>query len=288
LRGERLRHFRKGRLAVRSLRALFALSFLLACTPASGADAGIATLADAGVRLLRAATWYRLVPGARVAEGDIVDAPERAQAQIETPTATVNLAGPGALYFVRAGAQGTLVELQRAWIKAAAKAPGLRVRMAQAYVVVTDGVIVLRSAPQPELFVENGGAQLVEVVPNGSENAVHDAKRGEYWSRSADAGYVSVPHAPKAFVAAMPTPYFDALPTLAGRFKEPVALVADRDITFAEAQPWLAGPDRAAFEKRFASRLRDRVFRRAVEPTIAHYPSWDRMLHPEKFAPKAP
>jgi len=42
------------------------------------------------------------------------------------------------------------------------------------------------------------------------------------------------------------------------------------------------------FERRFASRLRDPAFRKAVEPNIARYPSWDRMLHPEKYAPKPP
>ena len=59
---------------------------------------------------------------------------------------------------------------------------------------------------------------------------------------------------------------------LAARIKSKPALVADHDITYAEAEPWLAGKDRAAFEKRFASRLRDPVFRKAVEPHVARYP----------------
>ena len=63
-------------------------------------------------------------------------------------------------------------------------------------------------------------------------------------------------------------------------------LVADHEITYAEAEPWLAGRDRAVFEKRFASRLRDPAFRSAVLPNVARYPSWDRQLHPEKYAPK--
>ena len=84
----------------------------------------------------------------------------------------------------------------------------------------------------------------------------------------------------------MPRLYIDALPTLAARYKTAPALIVDHEITYAEAAPWLAGRDRAAFERRFASRLRDPAFRRAVEPDIARYPSWDRMLHPEKYAPK--
>ena len=44
--------------------------------------------------------------------------------------------------------------------------------------------------------------------------------------------------------------------------------------------------DRATFERRFVARLRDPAFRRAAEPDSARYPSWDRILHPEKYRPK--
>jgi hypothetical protein len=33
-------------------------------------------------------------------------------------------------------------------------------------------------------------------------------------------------------------------------------------------------------------RLRDPVFRKAVAPHAARYPMWDRILNPEKYAPK--
>ena len=93
--------------------------------------------------------------------------------------------------------------------------------------------------------------------------------------------------APKAFVDTLPRHFVDPLPTLAARIKSKPALVVDHEITYAEAEPWLAGRDRATFEKRFASRLRDPAFRAAVRPSLARYPTWDRMLNPEKYAPKA-
>ena len=40
------------------------------------------------------------------------------------------------------------------------------------------------------------------------------------------------------------------------------------------------------FERRFTSRLRDPAFRSAVMPNAARYPSWDRILNPEKYEPK--
>ena len=92
--------------------------------------------------------------------------------------------------------------------------------------------------------------------------------------------------APKPFVDALPRNYIDPLPSLASRIKSKPALAADHDITYEEAVPWLSGKDRAAFERRFVVRLRDPVFRRAVAPHAARYPMWDRILNPEKYAPK--
>jgi hypothetical protein len=130
------------------------------------------------------------------------------------------------------------------------------------------------------VFVEAGSARIVEAA-----GATRDARRGEYWTKSGSS-LSSKPLAPKPFVDALPRNYIDPLPALASRIKSKPALVADHDITFAEAEPWLVGKDRAVFERRFAVRLRDPEFRRAVEPHVARYPMWDRILHPEKYAPK--
>jgi hypothetical protein len=274
------------------MRSLQALSFALlaACAAPAAAEVAIATLVDTGARVLRGATWYKLVPGARVDDGDIIETPERTTVQLELAAGSiVNMVGPGTLHVVRASGKDApaLLSLQRAWAKAVAKPPGVRIHTAAADVVATDGVVVVRAQPAIELFVESGTARLIELTPTGSDGAVHDAKRGEQWSRSPTGAYATTARVAKTFVDAMPRHYIDALPMLAARFKTaPPVLAVDHEISYSEAEPWLAGRDRAAFERRFASRLRDPVFRRAVEPHVARYPSWDRMLHPEKFAPK--
>ena len=140
--------------------------------------------------------------------------------------------------------------------------------------------------PAVEIFVETGSANLVELSASGADGPAHNAKRGEYWEKPAAGAFATVPRPPRAFIDAMPRHFADLLPTLAPSIKSKPALVVDHEITYAEAEPWLAGRDRAVFERRFTSRLRDPAFRKAVEPTIARYPSWDRMLHPEKYAPK--
>jgi hypothetical protein len=124
------------------------------------------------------------------------------------------------------------------------------------------------------------------LAANGADRAARDLKSGEYASKSATGALATGLRVPKVFIDAMPRHFVDALPTLADRIKTKPTLVVDHEITYAEAEPWLATRDRAVFEKRFASRLRDPAFRSAALPNLARYPMWDRMLNPEKYAPK--
>lgn len=251
-------------------------------------EIGVVTLVEGEARLLRGVTWYKLVPGARVEEGDIVEALDRAQAQLEFTAGTaVNLVGAGAAYLAPAKSGPLVLTLPNGWLKVEAKAPGVRVRTMAFDVVTADGIVVIRAqGPSVDFFVEGGSAKLVELSAAGADGVTRDAKRGEYWAKPATSGYTTLPRAPRVFVDAMPRHFSDALPALTARMKSKPVLVVDHEITYAEAEPWLAGRDRAVFERRFASRLRDPAFRKAVEPVVARYPSWDRLVHPEKYAPK--
>jgi hypothetical protein len=248
-------------------------------------ELGIATLVEGAPLVLRGVTWFKLVPGARIEAGDIIDAGERAQVQIEFAAGSAaNLVGAGSLYLPPPTGPLTL-SLPRGWLKVAARPPDVRVRTTIAEITTTDATLVVRTAGPPlELFVESGTARLTEFLPNGAVATARDVKRGEFWSKAADEPFALQPRAPKPFVDAMPRHFVDPLPRLAARFKAAPVLAADHDVTYAEAEPWLVGRDRAVFEKRFTSRLRDPAFRKAVEPHIARYPTWDRKLHPEKYA----
>src|SRR5215831_12038450 len=102
------------------------LSFVSAICYA--ADAGIVTVLDGGARVLRGATWYKLVEGARVQDGDVVDAAERTQVQVEFASGnSVNLVGPASLYLIsaaaREGKQAAELYLPHGWVKLTAKPP---------------------------------------------------------------------------------------------------------------------------------------------------------------------
>ncbi len=272
---------------------VFALA--LAALPARAAtEASIVTIAEGDARVLRGAVWYRVVAGAPFQDGDVIQAGQRTTVQVELGAGgTLNLVGPGALYAAALPAAGGKEPLEfgmvEGWLKYAAAAPGAgaRVRTPVAVVAVNEGIVVVHHDDRLfEMFVETGSARLAETGRPGRDGPWSDARAGQYWSRDGDGAFVTERRAPVKFVASMPRHQIDNLATLAPRFKgQRPALVAEREITLAEADPWLAGPYRRAFVRRLHGRLADPAFRRDVEAKIAAYPEFDRVLHPEKFAP---
>ena len=172
---------------------------LVSGSAGAAVDYGTYTLVEGGARLLRGAVWYKLVPGVAAEDGDIVEAPERAQVQLETGTGSnVNLVGPATLYLVPGKGGPPVLGLRAGWLKVAARGAGVRVRTMPLDLVVAEGTLVVRAqGPTVELFVEGGGARLVELTATGGDGAARDAKRGEYWSKAASGAFTTVPRAPQ-------------------------------------------------------------------------------------------
>jgi len=259
---------------------------------ASAAERALYTVVDGNARVLRKTTWYRLEAGTPVENGDVIDAGEHEQVQLELPHGgALCLTGPALAYLAElpgAGAKpgaSTEVTLLRGWFKAAStpKSPPLALGLQAAGLRLADGIVVVHSDPaRTEFFVEAGRVRLVTPAPRGKET-VRDASEGEYWHRSGDRVFEADDRPSTAFVAAMPRALRDALPSLASRFDgPPPTLAAGREITFAEAGPWLAGATRPAFTRRLAPRLADREFR-AAAAAAPRIPEWDRNLHPERY-----
>lgn len=283
---------------MKSASFLLALWLALPLTSAWAADGAIATLIEGRVRILRDTTWYTVVPGMGIRQGDVIDAAGAAQVLVELanddafylsgpatvlvaslPVAENKAAGPTELYLVSG------------WLKFVAKAPkaGARIQLSNAIVSTAEAITVVHASPTTfELFMESGSAKIAQLDANGRPGPVQDVNAGEYWGRSAGQSRIER-HAPAQFVAAMPRPLLDPLPAFKARYKTArVTPVAAGEVTFAEAEPWLASPYRKQFVKQFTPRLRDREFRAAVDARIARYPEWDRILHPEKYQPKEP
>ena len=280
---------------VETSRFIVAFLLVLFAASAAAAEAGIYTMVDGDVRVLRETAWYRLVPGARARDGDIVDAiNEYSQVQLEwTGGGVMNLQGPALVHtgaVVAADNKSGAAELlvRRGWIKAAAGKRAMRLRLPNATLDFVGAIVVARGdAEHSELFVESGSAKFAPVAARGKAQAPLDAKSGEYLERVGDRAAVAQPRTPQAFVAALPRQFRDALPALAANFAEEPELVRGREITLAEAEPWLApGASRRTFVRRFTPRLSDPAFRAGVNARITAYPEWDRILYPEKYRPK--
>ena len=275
---------------MKSWQAWLPLSLTLFSVGAHAAELGAVTLLEGSAKLLRGATWYKVVTGARVEESDILDVAERGQTQIEfVGGGIVNLVGPAVMYFAPAKTKAAPVPLvvPSGWMKVVSKPPGMQLRAGSFNITVADAIVVLNATNTiVEFFVEHGDGRLIEILPNGADGPGHDIKRGEYWTKTATGSVSTQSRAPRMFVDKMPRHFIDPLHALVGRLKSPPTLVVDHEITFGEAEPWLAGRDRAVFERRFTSRLRDPTFRSAVMPVASRYPTWDRILNPEKYEPK--
>lgn len=270
--------------------------FLLAlgAAAAHAADRGLYTVVDGDVRVLRKTTWYRLEPGAHAESGDIVEAGKGVQVQLElTGGNQVGIVGP-ALFSLdespdardRAERPAELT-VAGGWFKAAvtAKSRPLTLRAPTSVIGLSDGVAVVHVVPALlEVFVESGRASAAVPVARGKD-VVRDAGAGEYLRRVADRAFVTDDRPPAAFIASMPRELRDALPRLGAHFTGPQpALAAGREVTFAEAEPWLTGASRKVFARRFAPRLADPAFR-AAATAARPVPEWDRTLHPEKYRP---
>jgi hypothetical protein len=178
--------------------------------------------------------------------------------------------------------------LLRGWFKASnAKAPPLRLALPSSALRVAEGIAVVHcDAAHSEFFVESGRVTLTTPAARGREVA-REAREGEFWDRTGDRAFETDDHPPPAFIAAMPRALRDRLPSLASRFEAaPGPLTAGREVTFAEAEPWLTGATRKAFARRFAPRLADPAFRASAAAARPPVPEWDRMLHPERYRPR--
>jgi FecR protein len=269
----------------------------LGVTLCQGAEVGIVTILDGNARVLRGTTWYKLVEGARVQEADVIDAADRARVQVELADgATLSLNGPAMLYVVdivpRDSRQTGMVDLylNSGWMKIATQPPGprLRVRLPGAVVNAVDTVAVVHGSGDVfECFVERGTAKLAD-AGRGSDGPARDLKAGEFVQRASDKPSTIGARPPPTFIGAMPRYFMDSMPARTARFGATrLKLVAQREISYSEAQTWLAGPFRKSFMQRLQPRLSDAVFRDAVMANSRAYPEWSSLLFPTPTAEAA-
>ncbi|TMH01634.1 MAG: hypothetical protein E6H67_16725 [Betaproteobacteria bacterium] len=273
----------------------FGCCLLLAAMPSLGADVGTITILDGKPKLLRGTMWHSLAEGVRIRDGDVIELPEKSQVQVEmNDGGALGVIGPGALYAVSAtprdAKQAGTAEflITRGWIKldTKPKATRLRVRAALGTITASDAAAVARIAPEGlDVFVESGAAKISE--PGKADGSGGEIKAGGFAARGPGKPFMFDARAPSPFIGALPRDFMDPLPTRAMKFASSrVEPGVEREATYAEVQPWLSGPYRASFIKRFEPKLADPAFRAAAEANSKANPEWTSATKAKVEPPK--
>jgi hypothetical protein len=119
------------------------------CAAHAGAQPALVTLAEGTPKVLRGATWYKLVPGTALEEADIVTVGPKQQMQIETASGSiVNATGEATIVVTLAKDGALTLTLPAGFAKTAAKMPPVRLRTPQFDVIAGDAIVVRMPTPR--------------------------------------------------------------------------------------------------------------------------------------------
>ncbi len=286
--------------AVRARAAGWALAIACGAAPAAEPPA-VVTLLEGQASLLRGTARYALAEGVRLQGGDIVELGDKGFALIEFGDGCELSLGPKARFYVGAlvarGAKAGGVSdfyLMQGWGKLAsgkAAAPA-RITTPVFGVGSSDATAVMQIADgEGALFVESGEVRLAEGFAKAAPTSPVRLRGGEFYTRKGDQKGAIAPRPAPAFVAAMPKPYLDNLPSRLAKYKDrEVNPRAAGELAYADVELWLKAPAeiRRAVMRPFVPKANDLAFRQGLVANLKFHPEWDPILFPEKYKPKPP
>jgi hypothetical protein len=274
----------------------------IACGVALAAEPpAVVTLLEGQAALLRGTARHALAEGVRLQAGDIVELGDKGLALIEFGDGCELSLGPRARLYVAAlvprGAKAGGISdfyLMQGWSKLASgkTAAPLRITTPVFGAGSSDATAVMQIADgEGALFVESGEVRLAEGFAKAAPTSPVRVRGGEFYSRKADQKGAVAPRPTPAFVAAMPKPYLDNLPSRMAKFKDREATPrATGELAYADVELWLKAPVeiRRPIMQRFVPKANDLAFRQALVANLKFHPEWDPILFPEKYKPKPP
>ncbi len=274
----------------------------MACGVALAAEPpAVVTLLEGQAVLLRGTVRYVLAEGVRLQTGDIVELGDKGAALIEFADGSELSLGPKARFYLAAlsprAAKGGGVSdfyLMQGWSKLASgkSAAPLRITTPVFGLVTADATAVIQIADgEGAMFVEAGEARIADGFVKASPTSPARLRGGEFFSRRVDAKGTIAARPAAGFIAAMPKPYVDNLPSRIGKYKDrEVNPRATGEIAYADVEMWLKAPPeiRRPLMQRFIPKANDLAFRQALVANLKSHPEWDPILFPEKYKPKPP
>lgn len=263
------------------------LVFSLAATgaAANAQTFPVLSFAEQPVQLIRGTGAYVVSPGTRLQAGDILQSGS-AGLQIEGLAGTTLAMGSDTRMYIEKIGATTELHLLNGWLKAqptaAAPASMLAVQFGSLRLEMNTGASVLHAAPgSAEVFVEQGTQSLAELDKRGQPGRTTPLAREQYATRAAYQPAQVAARADKAFVAAMPRQFFDALVPVAGKLGAATLPHKQHDVTYEDIGPWLAGAfgsERQAWVVRFSPRLSDPLFRKKLGDELGATAEWKAVL----------
>ena len=273
-----------------ALTALTALAaFAHAGAQAQGAVVGIL---EGKATLVRQTSKLALAEGATLQNEDIVETAAASFVQVEFADGGRIGMGPQSrlMFAPRGPARGPRLYLLQGWVKWSQPAdrpvPGDLMTPQFEIGPVSGATILMSSAQELAAFTETGSAKLTE---RGLARTALQLAAGDFVSaRPGDKPTVVNRPAPE-FLAQMPRPFRDPLPSRAAKFRDSVITLRPLgDVAYEDIAAWLSAEPglRLPLVERWRPRLRDKAFRAAMIANLAAHPEWDPLVFPEKAAKK--
>lgn len=250
---------------------------------AAPAAAGVITLAEQPVRVIRATTLYDAAAGTRLQDTDFVEASSTG-ALLDQVAGTRVALGPRTRIFLERKGTTTRIGLLEGWLKLQ-PLKGVALGTLR---ISTEGVeldaskaasVIHADASGTEIFVEDGAVSVVEPRHAARKTTLGREEYAQFKGQAA----VAVPGRPSSeFIRAMPATFFDPLPAIASRKGGAEPLSKVREVTFADVTPLLLGPlelNERSLATRFSPRLSDPAFRQAIVQRFGGTLAWETELY---------
>ncbi len=281
----------------RSAARVVLVAMVLGCSAALAAEpTGIVTILEGEATLIRGAAKYAAAPGVRVQADDLIETGKSTFARVEFPNQGIVDLGPSTR------AQLNRPSLRRAdhagfylltgWLKITAGEMATGAKAAVASPVFEAFNLAGKTVMHVEgdgaaVFAEDGALRLVDRRQRAG--APLSIKSGDFVALHASEPVRTDRRPSKDFLAALPRPFEDTLPSLLAKYEShSVAPKPLGTFRYAEVEAWLDAEPmiRRGFVQEWMSKADEPAFRERLEVGLPRHPEWERVLYPERFEPK--
>jgi hypothetical protein len=263
-----------------------------ATRPTAAKPTAIVTILEGRASVIRGLSQFEAAEGIRLLADDLVRTGQDTFLRIEYEDGTSLELGPETLlqlnHPARKRANRPGLYLLAGWLKLGSGKPeSARASLASVGMDVVDlaGVVVVRASDAShEVFAEQGTARWIDRSARAAEPIALNG--GDFLVAEPDMPPRLQGRPAAEFLAALPRPYHDTLPSRYERFKTRVVMPKGQGaFAYADVERWInAEPSiRRQFVVVWHAKAANPAFRAALDRDLPMHPEWDPVLHPERY-----